>query len=186
MSTATCKNCGNVLRADAVFCPRCGVPIQDGPDSAVRATLVRPARPPRRVPKKLIAGLVAIVVVAVVVVAVYQYEYRPGGPQNPYLVKVSQVIWTKNGNALSTGPGFTKRAGTNIEIGTTLSCSSFLGFPSTCSTGSVYILTPGFGVVSSNAPASWSSGPSGATFSVQVDISVPDSSYSGTLAIDLH
>ena len=211
MSGTTCSSCGNILRADALFCPKCGVEVASHRETISSSAGKTPkfrlddlnltqasvssgssaaegvrSRPLRRISRRAIVGVVALVVVIVVVLSVYYYEYRPGGPQNPFLVKVSQVIWTHDGSALSTGPGFMKHAGTSIQVATSLSCSSFFGSPSTCDTGSVYLMTPGFGVVNTNAPASWSSGDSGSTFSVQVLLSVPSYSYSGTLAIDLH
>jgi hypothetical protein len=134
----------------------------------------------------MVGAVVLIIVVVVVVVLAAYYEYRPGGPQNPYVVKVGQVIWTQNGAALSTTPGFSVHAGKHAMVGVSEPCASFFGYPETCSSGSVYILTPGFGIASTNAPFSWSSGSSGASGTITVYLTTPSSSYTGNLEIDLH
>lgn len=183
-----CPKCGSPRRADAAFCPKCGSWIMLatgalGPSST--STTPTPA-PRRSISRRALTIIALVVAILVIVPSVYWYEYRPGGPQNPYIVHVSEVIWTQNGAAMSTSPGFMRHAGTNIQLSVELSCYSYFGYPSTCQTGSVYIQNPDFGIVNTNTPTSWSSGSSSANFSVLVLVSVPPHAYSGTLQIDLH
>jgi hypothetical protein len=142
----------------------------------------------------VIAGMILVVAI-VVLAAVLDYEYRPGGPENPYLVKVTEVVWTADHAAFSSAPGFDKHAGKSAQTGVALTCyptvendlfSSYY-VAETCSSGSVFIQTPGFSLEATNAPFTWSSGtdPGGTTQGVYVTVGVPSTSYSGNLTIDL-
>lgn len=136
-------------------------------------------------------ALLAVALVVVIATAVYAYQARPGGPLNPYIVTVPQVVWTLNGAPLSSGPGFSIHAGKSIEVSTNAWCAPSQGFfggtyARTCQSGSVYLLTTGFGVQSTNAPTSWSSGYGGANVVIRVTVVVPSQPFSGNLAIDLH
>ena len=154
-------------------------PAPDG-DSAV------PPRPRKRASRKLISSIIVAVVVVIAGVSVYEYEYSPGGPLNPYIVSVHQVLWTENGGALSAGPGFVRHAGLSQDVYVSLPCTSYFGFAQNCKTGSAYVQTPGFGVASTNAPATWSSGSTNALFQVYVQLLLPDHAYNGNVTIDLH
>jgi hypothetical protein len=137
--------------------------------------------------------VVAVVVVAALIgLSLTYYEYQPGNPLNPYKVRVTQVIWTQYNEttSLGTSPGFTRDAGKVQTVGLGLYCApgEFIGpYSVNCGSGSVYILTAGFGVVSTNAPFEWPSGTSGSYATVFVNVSLPSgANYDGDLAIDLH
>ncbi len=131
-------------------------------------------------------AIAAVVVVVVVALSLYFYEAEPGNLLNPYKIRVSQVIWTQNGNSLGSSPGFSVKAGSTPTVSYTLTCYPGFFGPNTCSSGSVYIETVGFGVGSTNAPFTWYSGSSRATATVTVKLITPTTAYSGTLIIDLH
>jgi hypothetical protein len=184
---STCATCGAPLRADVSFCPKCGTAVGPSQAGTVSAPLHRPRK---RISRRTI-GIVVVVILAIVAgLSVYEYEYRPGGPMNPYIVKVNQVIWTIDGGSFSSSPGFSVHAGRHVTVSATEMCEPVSGFfstsPQTCSSGSVYILTAGFGIASTNAPFTWSSGDSGSPATVTVVVTTPGSSYAGNLFIDLH
>jgi hypothetical protein len=176
-----CPKCGSSIKGDAAFCPKCGSQI----GSIATSSNVSSPIPLRKSHKKLWVAIGVLIVVAVIALSVYIYEVEPGNALNPYKVRVSQVIWTTNGNPLGSTAGFSVKAGSTPTVAITLSCSPFFG-PQTCSSGSVYILTDGFGVDNTNAPFTWSSGNGGATATVTVKLTTPNSAYSGALGIDLH
>jgi len=67
-----------------------------------------------------------------------------------------------------------------------LVCSPSGGQAQTCQSGILTISTPGFRLVSTNAPFSWSStATSGTTANVVVSFQTPPSAYSGNLTFDL-
>jgi hypothetical protein len=134
-----------------------------------------------------VVAVIAVVIVAIIAVSVLAYEYEPGQALNPYKVHVTEVIWTQSGSPLSTEGGFAVKAGQIAHVTVTLSCSAgFFGYPETCSSGSVYVETPRFGLASSNAPFTWSSGSSGSTMAVVATITTPSTGYTGNLTLDLH
>jgi zinc-ribbon domain len=177
-----CSKCGNPVKGDTVYCPKCGSQIgaAAAPPSASTPILPRKSR------KRLWVAIGVVIVVAVVALSGYAYEVEPGNALNPYKVRVSQVIWTQNGYSLGSTAGFSVKAGSSPSVSFTLNCPSGFFGPQTCSSGSVYVLTAGFGVASTNAPFTWSSGDSGATAAVTVKLTTPTSAYSGDLEIDLH
>jgi predicted RNA-binding Zn-ribbon protein involved in translation (DUF1610 family) len=177
-----CSTCGSPIKGDAAFCPKCGSQIGAAATSSNASSPI----PPRKSRKKLWISIGVLVVVAVIVLSVYVYEDEPGNALNPYKVRVSQVIWTTNGNSLGSTAGFSVKAGSTPTVSFTLSCPYGFFGPQNCSSGSVYVLTAGFGVVSTNAPFTWSSGNSGTTAAVTVKLTTPTSAYSGDLEIDLH
>jgi hypothetical protein len=138
---------------------------------------------------------VVIVLAVIVLVSVLDYEYSPGGPENPFLVKVSQVVWTIGHSPFSSAPGFDKHAGKSAQTGVGLTCYPTLqnGFFSsyyvaqTCTSGSVFVETPGFSLEATNAPFTWSSGTSsgGTSQQVTVTVGVPSHSYTGNLTLEL-
>lgn len=131
----------------------------------------------------------ALLIGGIVLGSLLWYEYQPGGPLNPSTpieVQVSEVVWEQDNSSVGTSPGFSVIGGSPVNVAFTLTCDSFLGFSDTCKTGSVYIHTPGFGLQSTNAPASWSSGPTSSTFTVYATLVAPLTAYSGTLALDLY
>jgi hypothetical protein len=188
MPDSTCPNCGSSLRADSAFCPKCGKPAS----SVAPAAAAAPTAPLRRSRRNLWAAIAVVIVVVAAAIAVLAYEYEPGKLLNPYRVKVAQVVWTQdNGSvSLTTTPGFSVLAGKNAQLYVTLFCApgSFFGpYSVNCSSGSVYILTPGFGVVATNAPFEWASGTSGVSETVGIIVSTPTgANFNGDLAIDLH
>jgi hypothetical protein len=134
-----------------------------------------------------VVAVIAVVIVAIIAVSVLAYEYEPGQALNPYKVHVTEVIWTQSGSALSSEAGFTVKAGQIAHVTVTLSCSpGFFGTSQTCSSGSVYVETHGFGLAASNAPFTWSSGSTGSTMTVNAAVTTPTSSFTGNLTIDLH
>ncbi len=165
--------------------PKSATPVPPAPE---------PANPkPRHRTRNLAIAVVVIVVAIVVGVSIYWYEYRPGGPLNPYHVNVSEVIWTTDGNFYSDSAGFSLIAGKSVPLQIVLYCYPLTPYPGetytqTCNSGSVYVQTNGFGLISTNAPLSWSSGTSssGTSTTIYVTVSLPANSYSGTLTIDLH
>ncbi|MCI4347435.1 MAG: hypothetical protein L3J97_02305 [Thermoplasmata archaeon] len=140
----------------------------------------------------LYVGVAVLAVAAVTGLSVLAYEYQPGNVLNPYTIKVGQVIWTQNhGAALGTSTGFARHAGVDQTVGLDMFCEPgsdvFGPYSVTCDSGSVYVLTAGFGVVSTNAPFSWDSGLSGADATITVVLATPTGmSFNGNLAIDLH
>ena len=177
-----CPKCGSPVKEDADFCPKCGNPI--GPAGV--APKGSPPGSARKSRRKLWIGIGILIIVVIIALSVYAYESVPGNALNPYKVRVGQVIWTTNGNSLGSSAGFSVRVGLTPTVSITLSCPSGFFGPRTCTSGSVYVLTDGFGVASTNAPFTWSSGNSGATAAVSVKLTIPTSSYSGDLTIDLH
>ena len=190
-----CPSCGTPYRKGTLFCPQCGHAVRSGDGTENPA----PEKPgangkPRSYPlpprsgwrRKGLALGIALIVLAVGA-SVYFYEYAPGGPLNPYLTRVAEVLWTQGGAPLTTSPGFTVHAGKLATVSVQLFCAGggFFG-PTTCDSGSVYLLTPGFGLRGTNAPFTWSGGSGGATATVTVVLVTPPSSFSGNLAIDLH
>jgi hypothetical protein len=140
----------------------------------------------RRISRRT-ATIVVIVVTALIVgPSIYWYEYMPGGAQNPFNVNVGEVIWTLNGAALATTAGFSVHAGKSVTISVPEYCGSGFFGPNTCSSGSVYVLTAGFGVGSTNTPFTWSSGSNGASSTVLVVLTTPNQEFNGNVYIDLH
>jgi hypothetical protein len=125
------------------------------------------------------------VVVAIVAGSVLWWEYQPGNPLNPYHVDVTQVVWAwqSNDTIIATESGFSTLAGHTQWLSVGLYCATFLFFAQTCNSGNVAIGTPGFGLLSTNTPFSWSSGSSGAGATVTIHVSLPTKSYSGELDI---
>ena len=88
--------------------PKSATPVPPAPE---------PANPkPRHRTRNLAIAVVVIVVAIVVGVSIYWYEYRPGGPLNPYHVNVSEVIWTTDGNFYSDSAGFSLIAGKSVPL----------------------------------------------------------------------
>ena len=180
---AFCTKCGNPTRDDSTYCTKCGAQIgANGSSSSI--TSQRPASGKRRRRVWYLIGIV--LVVGIIALSVYFYEDQPGNALNPYKVRVSEVIWTTNGNSLGSTPGFTVKAGSPHTVSITLSCSPSIFGPNTCYSGSVYIVTNGFGLLNTNAPLTWSSGSNGSTATVFVELTTPSYAYSGNLNIDLH
>jgi hypothetical protein len=132
----------------------------------------------------------SVAIIAVVVGLVLFYEYQPGGPLNPrptpVKVEIYEVVWEQYNNSLGTQPGFSTIVGWTVNVSWSLTCQSFFGFNESCSTGSVHIVTPGFGLVSTNAPHTWYSGSTSADFVVRVGVLMPTTNYTGDLTIDLY
>ncbi len=153
-----------------------------------------PPEPPSSRPSHRIRIFVVAVVVIVIILAaglsVYWYEYQPGGLMNPRIVKivnVSEVIWTLNGTAWTTSPGFSLEAGAQVNESVNEYCPPIVYYivQRTCMSGEVYILTPGFSLVTTNAPFQWSSYNTGEDAAVTAVVSLPNSSFTGNLTIDL-
>lgn len=199
MAATFCSTCGGPLRSGAAFCPKCGATVVASTVVTAPST-VTPSTPKSAAPeptplkpshrtRNLIVVILAVLVILAAGLSVYWYEYQPGGPLNPHIVKVTQVVWTEDGAAWTTGGGFSLHAGKQTTVSASEYCApgEFIGpYAVTCSLASVYILTAGFGLVSTNAPFSWSSGTTGASATVNVTVSLPNSSYTGPLDIDLH
>lgn len=140
------------------------------------------------------AYVVAVVVVAAAISGItVWWAYQPGGPLNPrvYLrVDVLQVVWTRQGYPETISPGFNVQAGAPESVSLSLYCANGTGVhgpvPKECALGSAFIDTPGFGLVSTNAPFEWSSGTTGADATVTVNFLTPSDDYSGNLTIELH
>jgi hypothetical protein len=140
--------------------------------------------------------VVAGVVLAGGIVAgsVVWYEYQPGGVFNPIVqlqVDVTQVVWTYFGTPEASSAGFNAEAGAPVHVSLALYCANGTGFfgepvAQTCASGSVFIETYGFGLVSTNTPFQWSSGTTGASAPVDLTVSTPSFAYSGNLTIELH
>ncbi len=182
-----CPKCGVPLKEDAAFCPKCGSQIGSSA-TPTNASSVIPARKSR---KKLWVAIGVVIVIAIIALSAYAYENEAGHVLNPYRVRVSQVIWTSNGYSLGTSTGFSVKAGATPTVSITLYCYEGTYGGNTCSSGSVYVLTAGFGVASTNAPFTWSGGGNingygKATAVVTVQLTTPTSAFSGDLAIDLH
>ena len=130
---------------------------------------------------------------AILVGSVVWYEYQPGGAFDPIVtlqVDVTQVVWTYFGAPEASSPGFNVEAGTPVSVSLNLYCPNGSGFfgpvPQNCSSGSVFIETPGFGLASTNAPFVWSSGTAGAYHQLDARLATPAQDYSGNLTIELH
>lgn len=138
----------------------------------------------------LYAVIGVLAAVAVAGASVTYYEYLPGNLLNPYVVYVTQVVWTQFGASVATSPGFQAHAGKTRTVTLQEYCPPLSGFlgntPQTCSSGTPFIQTPGFGEASTNAPFDWSSGDTGASATVVVTIVTPHIAYSGNLTIDVH
>ena len=151
-----------------------------------------PPTTPARRSRRWLYVVIGVVIAAVLVGSIVWYEYSPGGPLNPYHVKVTEVIWQVDGQPYASEPGFGHLAGKSASLQVVLYCYPSQGvfgeYDSVeCGSGSVYILTPGFGLVSTNAPFAWWSGtdPDGTTATVSVTVSLPQGSYNGNLTINL-
>lgn len=177
-----CTKCGTELDSRALFCPKCGHQVAPDPTTGTTSG----TNVVRKSGRRLATVVVVVVIVAVVALSAYVYLTLPGGILNPARVRVNQVIWTSNGASLGTSPGFSVKVGSKPVAAILLSCSPGFFGPDTCASGSVYVLTGGFGVASTNAPFTWSSGGGGATAEVRVTLTIPASAYSGNLDIDLH
>lgn len=120
------------------------------------------------------------------------YAYEPGSPLNPIShprVAVTEVVWT--GRYIESSPGFNVEAGAPEWVSASLYCPNgtnvfYRPVAENCTSGSVFIETSGFGLISTNAPVTWSSGLTGASMTVSVDVLAPSQAYSGNLTIDLH
>jgi len=134
----------------------------------------------------VVVGVVVILLVAEL--SDYLYERRPGGPINPYEVKVSAVTWTLNGTAWASSPGFSLPAGAQVTVWANAYCAPIVYniVQRTCTSGEIYLLTPGFVLVYTNAPLQWSSYNTGADANVTAVVSLPTSSFAGDLTIALH
>lgn len=144
-----------------------------------------PATGPARKSRRWLFVVIGVVIAVIVAGSVLAYEYEPGNALNPYHVYVTQVVWAwqSNDTLIATSAGFDHLAGQTVWLGVALWCSSFLGFSETCSSGNVAIATPGFGLISTNTPFSWSSGSSGASAAITIHVRLPSGSYSGELDI---
>jgi len=134
------------------------------------------------------AIVVAVAMSGAIVGGVLFYGYQPGGPLNPAatgMVDVLEVKWEQGGIPLGLAPGFTAPTGSAVPVYWPLSCETVPGFNESCSTGNVSIVTPGFGLASTNTPATWYSGPSNSTFVVNATVVMPSGRYTGNLEIDL-
>ena len=136
---------------------------------------------------------VVFVVVGVVVILIaglsdYLYQQRSGGPINPYEVKVPAVTWTLNGTTWANSPGFSLPAGAQVTVWANEYCAPIVYYivQRTCTSGEIYLLTPGFVLVSTDTPFQWSSYNTGADANVTAVVSLPTSSFTGNLTITLH
>ncbi len=132
----------------------------------------------------------SVAIAGVVIGGLLWYAYEPGGPLNPaappVIVTVHEVIWEQGNSSLGSAAGFTAATGWTVPLSWWLTCDAFFGYNESCKTGSVYILTAGFGLASTNAPATWYSGTSSAGFQVTVSVLTPSTNYTGDLVIDLY
>jgi len=176
-----CSHCGSVFDLTLGRCDRCGAPVLTEQRSA-------PPSKKRRVPRWVYAAI-AVAVVAAVVGSILWYEYAPGGPQNPFKVHITEVDWLIDSQPYETGGPFTLKGGSTAELSIGLNCEPVNGFfgvtPQTCSSGSVTIETPGFSLINTNAPFTWSSGYAGQGATVDVWIHFPNHDYTGALVINL-
>lgn len=198
-----CSKCGKPLQPGAPFCAYCATPVavirspQTEPVHAVTPSGPSlpppPPSPPRMSRRGVFVVIAIVVIVAVVAGSVLWYEYQPGGPQNPYKVHVTQVIWTTEGQSVASSAGFNLNAGKTVSESYTEWCLPTTGLfgtyeAVTCLSGSPYIETPGFGLAWTNAPFEWSSGtsPLGVSGVVDVTVQLPSGSYTGNLTIEVH
>lgn len=197
-----CPFCGATNPADYSYCGKCHKALPSavavgstaaGPTTATTPAQSEPPSPTtpgdRRSRRRTVWTLIGVIVLAAIIIAaasILWYEYQPGNALNPYKVHVLEVVWTQSGSAYQTESGFTVKAGEFAHVSVPLTCTSVFGFSQTCESGSVYVETPGFGLSSSNAPFSWSSGSTSTTTAVNAVITTPSSSYTGNLTIDLH
>jgi len=138
-----------------------------------------------------VAVVVAIAGGANVAGIVIWWAYEPGNPLNPYAyprVDVLQVNWTQFGIPVGSSAGFNVVAGAPERVSISLYCpngTGSLGKPivQNCPSGSVLLVTIGFGLSSTNAPFQWSSGVSGANATVTATVQTPAYAYTGDLSI---
>lgn len=129
--------------------------------------------------------MIAVLVVGALLLSIDYYETRPGGPLNPIRSRVTQVVWTLNNQPFSSSPGFSIHAGWITVVSTNEYCPAGFYVPQTCYSGSVYVVTPGFGLAGTNAPFQWSSGDSGAYAAIIVEIKAPPYGFTGNLTINI-
>jgi hypothetical protein len=132
----------------------------------------------------------AIVIGLVAAGFVLWYAYTPGGPLNPTpRVDVTQVVWAENGFVEAATPGFVANGGQFALVSVSLYCANGSGpsgpEPQTCSSGNPVIETPGFRLVSTDAPFQWSSGTAGASATLTVGVTTPTHAYTGNLTIEI-
>jgi len=159
------------------------------PHMGVRGPRAAPPSPARLARWVVVVGVV--LAGGILAGSVVWYEYQPGGAFNPIVqlqVDVTQVVWTYFGTPESSSPGFDVEAGTPVGLSIILYCApTITGFEvQTCDSGSPFIQTAGFGLMSTNTPFQWSSGYYGATATVHLVISTPTQDFSGNLTIELH
>lgn len=158
----------------------------EGPPLAPPSTPLPPPPTLRSKSRRRFYLALTAAIAIVIALTVLVLEFEPGGPQNPYKVRVTEVNWLEDGSLSSSSPGFTKDAGKSDTVTLSLYCSPGLFDESiTCQSGSVFIQTSGFGLQSTNAPYTWTSGSGGAYSTLSVTVSLPSTSYTGNLTINI-
>jgi hypothetical protein len=144
-----------------------------------------PTPAPLLKPRRWLYVILGVAVAVVVVGSVLNYEYEPGGPMNPYKVHVTEIIWLLVATIVLVQPGFTSNAGSTVYVSIPEPCSPLYGAPTNCTSALIDILTPGFGLVATNTPLTWSSGTTGKTVTLYAYVSLPPTNYLGNLTIGL-
>jgi hypothetical protein len=131
---------------------------------------------------RLIVAIAATVVVVLIVVgALFAYYTFQQAASKANAINITGVNYQVSGCGFNsfTGTGGTTDAGTTATFTSTWHYNGFLGFGS-CTINSVSTDTPGFSLVSSNAPLVINGG---STQTLTVTVETPSSSYTGVLDI---
>jgi hypothetical protein len=126
----------------------------------------------------IIVGVVLIIFIMGVIVAFYEVDKLTS---QAAAINITGVNYEVSGCSFSsfTGNGGIFNAGDQATFASTWHYSGFLGFGS-CTINSVSTDTPGFSLVSSNAPLIINGG---STQTLSVTVSTPSSSYTGVLDV---
>ncbi|MGP8077658.1 MAG: hypothetical protein ACLQD8_01350 [Thermoplasmata archaeon] len=143
-----------------------------------------------RIPDRGIYVAFTVAILVTVAGTVLWWAYEPGHPLHPRHppaeVQVYEVNWERYNNSLETGVGFITYVLWTVPLALWIGCPDFFGSNVQCSTGSVHLLTSGWGLYSTNAPSAWDSGTSGADFLLHVTVIAPSTNFTGELTIDLY
>jgi hypothetical protein len=133
----------------------------------------------------IVVVIVVVIIAALVMVALLKNNTNDnsGGGNPAVTVEITGVNWNINGCGWSsyTGNGGTFSGGQQITFTSQFTYSSFLGL-GTCTISSVSISTPGFSLVSSNTPLTFSGS---GTQTLSVTVNAPTSAFTGVVTLSI-
>jgi hypothetical protein len=181
MAGSSCTKCGASVSSGSLFCARCGAF-----NAPPKIPSVRRRRPGATIVILVVAGILVLAVALWYVPGAFKKQSSGGGATvditsvNFIVVSGVTTCW----GSVILAEGGQARAGGQWTVNEPLGYYSS-DFPHSCSVQSVSVATPGFSFVTANVPLYVETPPGFPEDTLSVTVSVPTTSYTGMLALNL-